>query len=268
MLEANSLSVQVGQKLLLKDIDFSVSQGEFAVVLGPNGAGKSTLLKALCGDISLTQGDVTYHQRRVQDLNAVALSHIRAVLTQQYDCEFPFSVQEIVDMSHYVHQHECTPNSLREYSQQAMQTLSVEHLAARCFTQLSGGEKQRVQFARVLCQLLPTLHANNPCYLMIDEPTASLDLYHQYQVMKLAQQIAKQGAGVVAVVHDLALTASFADKVYLLQQGELVATGSPEEVLSNAQLMSTYGIDAEITLSDMFLPTLGVAKAFGLAAEK
>ncbi|MDW7548926.1 heme ABC transporter ATP-binding protein [Pseudoalteromonas sp. McH1-7] len=264
MLIANKVSVQVGKKSLLSGIDFAIRPGEVAVVLGPNGAGKSTLLKALCGDITLSEGTITYHQQRLHDIDSLSLSHLRAVLTQQYDCEFPFSVQEIVDMAHYVHQESHTVDSLRRYSKKAMQILSVEHLAQRSFTRLSGGEKQRVQFARVLCQLLPSLDAKKPCYLMIDEPTASLDLYHQYQVMKLAQSIAKQGAGVIAVVHDLALAASFADTVYLLEKGKLVASGAPAHVLNKAQLRKTYGIEAQLTQSETFLPTLGVSREFDL----
>lgn len=268
MLNAKQLSVAVGAKKLLNEVNFSLSPGELAVVLGPNGAGKSTLLKALCGDVNLQAGEVRYHDKPLLQYSAQALSRMRAVLTQQYDCEFPFSVQEIVDMSHFVHQHQISPTRLKQFSLQALETLSVAHLAKRSFTQLSGGEKQRVQFARVLCQLLPTLEQQQPCYLMIDEPTASLDLFHQYQVMALAKNIAKQGAGVVAVVHDLALAASFADTVYLLQRGELVAAGAPNTVLAKQQLKHTYGIDAELTQVGDFLPALGVARSFDLRAAQ
>lgn len=259
MLLANNICVRAGSKTLLNDMSFNLLPNELAVVLGPNGAGKSTLLKALCGDVALAKGEVLYHAKPLAKHSALELSQMRAVLTQQYDCEFPFSVQEIVDMAHFVHQTHFSADKLTQFSQQAMNTLSVDHLATRCFTQLSGGEKQRVQFARVLCQLLPTLAQKKPCYLMIDEPTASLDLFHQYQVMQLAKTIASQGAGVIAVVHDLALAASFADKVYLLNQGQLVSAGKPLDVLKNQQLKTTYGIDAQITQTPGYLPALNVA---------
>lgn len=259
MLEAHNISIKAQRTTLLKNADLNLQCGEFAVILGPNGAGKSTFLKALCGDVPLSQGQVTYQNRCLSDFNDKELAKMRAVLTQNYDCEFPFNVREIVNMSHYVHDDSYSFEQLMAYSQEAMDTLNIKHLENQSFTQLSGGEKQRVQFARVLCQLLPILKKKQPCYLLIDEPTASLDLYHQYQVMKLAKKIANQGAGVLAVIHDLALAASFADKIYMLEKGSLVAAGAPQQVLSEAQLAHTYQIDAYLSQHDNYLPSLHVS---------
>ena len=263
MLKGTNISVQVGNKTLLSNASIKVKQNELAVVLGPNGAGKSTLLKTLSGDIAINKGAVSYQGKALEKHSSDNLAKVRAVLTQNYDCEFPFSVQEIVDMAHYVHQNDYSKSELAAFSQQAMATLHVEHLAKQAFPRLSGGEKQRVQFARVLCQLLPILERQKPCYLLIDEPTASLDLYHQYQVMHLAKEVAKMGAGVIAVVHDLALAASFANTAYLLENGKIVAYGNPKNVLNEPQLKNTYGISAHLAASDGFLPNLRVAAHFG-----
>lgn len=263
MLKGTNISIKIGNKSLLNNAYIDVNQGELAVVLGPNGAGKSTLLKALCGDIAISTGSVHYQGINIDDYSSDKLAKMRAVLTQNYDCEFPFSVQEIIDMAHYVHQDDYSKSQLNAFSKQAMAKLHVEHLAKQAFPRLSGGEKQRVQFARVLCQLLPMLAKQTPCYLLIDEPTASLDLYHQYQVMHLAKEVAKMGAGVIAVVHDLALAASFANSAYLLEKGTIVSTGHPTAVLNESQVKSTYGIAASLATQDGFLPNLRVAAYFG-----
>lgn len=263
MLKGTNISIQVGNKTLLSNASIEVKQSELAVVLGPNGAGKSTLLKTLSGDIAINKGAVSYQGKALENYSSDNLAKIRAVLTQNYDCEFPFSVQEIVDMAHYVHQADYSKSELAAFSQQAMAKLHIEHLAKQAFPRLSGGEKQRVQFARVLCQLLPILAQQKPCYLLIDEPTASLDLYHQYQVMHLAKEVANMGAGVVAVVHDLALAASFANTAYLLEKGKIVSCGIPKDVLNESQLKNTYGIAAHLAASDGFLPNLRVAAHFG-----
>lgn len=263
MLQGENISINIGNKTLLSNASIEVKQGELAVVLGPNGAGKSTLLKALCGDIAISEGSVCYQGTALGHYSSDSLAKMRAVLTQHYDCEFPFSVQEIVDMAHYVHQNDYSKSELAAFSHKAMAQLHVEHLAKQAFPRLSGGEKQRVQFARVLCQLLPILEKQKPCYLLIDEPTASLDLFHQYQVMHLAKEVAKMGAGVIAVVHDLALAASFANSAHLLEKGNIVSSGRPADILNETQVKSTYGIAAHLATSEGFLPSLRIAAHFG-----
>lgn len=259
MLQAKNICVKFGSNTLLNDAELTVECGQLHVVIGPNGAGKSTLLKALCDDVPLNTGSITYQSKCMNDYKPTELAQCRAVLTQNYDCDFPFTVQEIVDMSHFVHSEYVPYEQLLSYSKQALDTLNVAELANKSFTLLSGGEKQRVQFARVLCQLLPALTQKKPCYLLIDEPTASLDLYHQYQVMKLARDIANQGTAVIAVVHDLALAASFADAITMLEKGKVVAMGKPADILNRVQLQKTYQIDAQLSQQAEHLPSLNIA---------
>lgn len=246
MLSGNDLTAKVGSKVLIDNVDFVVNPREVVVVVGPNGAGKSSLLKALCGDIPLTNGFVSINQRNLTDYTIAELATLRAVLTQSYELDFPFTVNEVVDMAHFSHQAQQSPLALKQFSDEAMQALGITHLAQQCFTRLSGGEKQRAQLARVLCQLQPSLAKNKNAYLLIDEPTSSLDLYHQYEVMTLAKKVAKQGAGVVAVIHDLSLAASFADRIYMMNQGAVVAKGTPEQVLTQARMNEIYNVDAKL----------------------
>jgi len=261
MLLGTNLTAKIGCKTLLDNVDFMVKPHEVVVIIGPNGAGKSSLLKALCGDIALTDGAVSINQQNLNDYSIAELAQLRAVLTQNYELDFPFTVNEVVDMAHVVHQEQFSNGALKRFSKSAMQALGVSHLAQQCFTQLSGGEKQRAQLARVLCQLQPSLAKKRTCYLLIDEPTSSLDLYHQYEVMTQARAIAKQGAGVVAVVHDLSLAASFADRLYMMNKGSVVASGSPKDVLTQARLSEVYKINAQLQvgLSDV-LPHILISK--------
>lgn len=261
MLSGHNLTAQVGKKLLLDDVNFTVNPYEVVVIIGPNGAGKSSLLKALCGDIPLTTGSVSINQQNLTDYSLSELATLRAVLTQSYELDFPFTVNEVVDMAHVAHQQQFSSLALKRFSSNAMQALGVSHLAQQCFTRLSGGEKQRAQLARVLCQLQPSLANKKNAYLLIDEPTSSLDLYHQYEVMAQAKAIAQQGAGVVAVVHDLSLAASFADRLYMLDKGRVVACGSPKQVLTQARLKKVYNIDATLQIdTDNALPHILIRK--------
>ncbi|MBG9995584.1 heme ABC transporter ATP-binding protein [Pseudoalteromonas sp. NZS127_1] len=261
MLIGNQLSVKIKHKTLLDNIDFYVKPNEIVVIIGPNGAGKSSLMKALSGDLPLSGGTVNINQRELNEYSLLELAKLRAVLTQSYELDFPFTVNEVVDMAHFSHQEQCTQATLKQFSNDAMKAVGITHLAQQCFTQLSGGEKQRTQLARVLCQLQPSLTQQKNAYLLIDEPTASLDLYHQYEVMNQAVTTAKQGAGVVAVLHDLSLAASFADRIYMLDKGKVVAHGSPEEVLTQRHLSNVYNINAKLqTDIEDVLPHIMVAE--------
>lgn len=246
MLQTQQLSYSVAKKTILQQVDFHVNPHEFVVIVGPNGAGKSTLLQLLAGDIQPSHGNVLLNNAPLSQYSASELAKIRAVLTQQYDLAFPFSVQEVVEMAFYAHQ-DCPPNALMQHKQHALELMQVAHLSERDFTRLSGGEKQRVQLARVFTQLLPTLSAKKPAYLLIDEPTSSLDIFHQYQVMEQAKTLANQGAAVIAVVHDLALAASFADRIYVLKDGKVAVQGNPFDALQAQHLNSVYGVNAHIS---------------------
>ncbi|CCQ11622.1 putative Hemin ABC transport system ATP-binding protein hmuV [Pseudoalteromonas luteoviolacea B = ATCC 29581] len=256
MINARRLAVNVGGKVILNEVSFAVDAGEVVAVVGPNGAGKSTLLKALCGDVTVQSGHITIAEKPLHKWDLKSLAKVRAVLCQSYDVEFPFLVDEIINMASFAHQ--LPLEKWQEIVNDVCVKLDINELRSKSFTQLSGGEKQRVQFARVLCQLQPALHQKVPCALLIDEPTANLDLFHQFQIMQLAKQSAKQGAAVVMVVHDLALAASFSNRIYLLERGEVKASGLPDSVLNMAQLKQTYNIPAELSQVKGCLPSLKV----------
>lgn len=265
MLSLVNATAQRGGNSLLNNVSLSVGAGECVVIVGPNGAGKSSALKALSGDLTLQSGNVYLNDTTIGQFTPLELAQRRAVLTQSYELAFPFSVTEVVEMASFCHQEQCSKQQLAHYARQAINEVEVNHLAHKCFTTLSGGEQQRVQLARVLAQLSPALEPSviakqGTPYLLIDEPTSSLDLYHQYHVMSLARAAADRGAGVIIVVHDLSLAASFADKLYVLKSGKLVTSGKANEVLTSDVLREVYNVDASLTLASGQLPHLVISQ--------
>jgi len=238
-----------GRKIL-DDISCSILPGELTVLLGPNGAGKSTLLRMVSGEKRPHAGTVFLDERSIHTLPIPQLALRRGVLTQHYSVSLPFTVEEVVTMGRYPHCHTSPSAKDKEIVSACLQEMQVDHLAARPFNTLSGGEQQRVQMARVLAQLGGAGDSDGPPasdkILLLDEPTASMDLLHQQQCLTRARQLAKEGATVVAVLHDLNLAARFADSLLLLKDGQLLAGGRPSELLTPDLIYEAYGIKTSI----------------------
>lgn len=230
-LEVNAVSYQAGRRQLLAQVSLDVKPGEIVALVGPNGAGKSTLLRIMAGDLTPSAGAVLLDGQSISTFNARGLSLRRAVLPQQTVLQFAFTAREVVLMGRSPHgARGVSPTSHLEAADLAMCRTDTGHLAGRIFPTLSGGEQGRVTLARVLAQETPIL--------LLDEPTASLDIHHQELVMDVAQGLAARGAAVLAVLHDLNLAATYADRVAMLSRGRLVALGDPASVLT-AQLLSS-----------------------------
>ncbi len=236
MLRGDALSVQIGDKKLLDDVSVGVHHGELLGVLGPNGAGKTTLLKALSGDLELTAGAVYIDERPLSDFGARELARRRAVMPQSSYLPFLFTAREVVRMGRAPWEGE---RGEREHGARltdyAMGLTDTRDYAVRAYPTLSGGEQSRVTLARVLAQETPIL--------LIDEPTAHLDLRHQHLVLQLARELASEGAAVVAVLHDLNLAAMYVDTAVILQRGQVVAAGPVEESLHPDLLGSVFGLE-------------------------
>ncbi|WP_122073187.1 heme ABC transporter ATP-binding protein [Pseudophaeobacter sp. EL27] len=235
-LEARNISVKLGGKEVLHGVDFTARSGKVTAIVGPNGSGKTTLLRAMTGEVP-HHGQVSINGVDVASLQPWQLAAIRAVQPQSSTIAFPFTVLEIVRLGL------SAGLSAADSSVplQALACVGLGSFAGRMYQDLSGGEQQRVQLARVITQVWEPIVDNVPRWLILDEPVASLDIGHQFTVMDLARSYAARGGGVVAVMHDLNLTAMFADHVVLMQAGQVAATGSPAQVLTNETLASTYG---------------------------
>jgi iron complex transport system ATP-binding protein len=241
MLTAQEISFYIANRSLLESIRLSVAPGEVLALVGPNGAGKSTLLKALIGEIFPTIGTVRMNARPLAAWSLKQRARCRAVLPQQSNLSFPFTVLEVVLMGRSPHSGGESAADFR-IARQALATTEVDHLSERLYPTLSGGERQRVQLARVLAQIWQPLATHEPRYLLLDEPTTNLDLPHQHATLRLARQFARQGVGVLAVLHDLNLAAEYADQVAVLKQGRLEAKGAPVEVLTPSIISRTFNI--------------------------
>ncbi|WP_137131667.1 heme ABC transporter ATP-binding protein [Rhizobium sp. FY34] len=238
MIRAQSATVERSGRRLLDDVSLELQPGEMTVIIGPNGAGKSTLMKALSGELQLTQGCISYDGMDVALYNPRQLASRRAVLPQASELAFPFSALEIVRMG-AVAQGAIDPVA---EARLALARVGLAGFEGRPFPSLSGGEQQRVQFARALAQVPRAVDRGLPRALFLDEPTASLDLGHQISVLETARRFANEGGIVLAILHDLNLAAEFADRVIVLSRGQVVAEGPCCDTLSDEIVASVYGI--------------------------
>lgn len=232
------VSYQAGSHCIINDVSLDVPYGEVLALVGPNGAGKSTLLGLLAGDIVPTGGDVSLHDQPLAAWDATKLAQMRSVLLQANQVSFSFTAQDVIDMGRapWIG----TPHSSEdeEAIATAISLTDVAHLTHRTFPTLSGGEKARVSLARVLAQ--------RTGIVMLDEPTAALDLRHQEEVLRIARAIATQNRAVIVVLHDLSLAAAYADHIAMLDHGALAAIGTPAEVLTAARVEEVYGAAVRI----------------------
>ncbi|MER8432722.1 heme ABC transporter ATP-binding protein [Mesorhizobium caraganae] len=232
MIEARDVSVAIGGKRIVTDVDFTARPGEVAAIVGPNGSGKTTFLKALSGDLAFT-GTVAVNGRDLTSMRPVEAAIVRAVLPQATTLSFPFTVREVVRLGLVGGRSGVLPGEDDRLPERALARVDLDGFAGRFYQELSGGEQQRVQLARVLCQVWAPVLDGKPRYLFLDEPVSSLDIKHQLIIMNIARDFARRGGGVIAILHDLNLTAMYADRIFVMHRGRLAADGSPQEVLSD-----------------------------------
>lgn len=234
-LSARGVGVSVRGKPLLADVSLSVLLGEVLAVVGPNGAGKSTLLRTLCGDLRPTAGEVSLNGRPLSDWSPKELATRRAVLLQSSALTFGFTALEVVMLGRGLGEAD------EDLAWRALAAVGLEEFHDRLYPTLSGGEQQRIQLARVLAQL-DVERGPGPKYLFLDEPTASLDLAHQHDTLRVARQTAASGAGVFVVLHDLNLATQYADRVAVLSKGRIVAMGQPADTLRVELIEAVFGV--------------------------
>ena len=237
-ISAVGVGVDLEGTTVLDDVTIDVVPGELLVLVGPNGAGKSTLLGVLSGERRPSRGTVTFDGRELGGIRHAELARLRSVLTQENSVSFPFLVSEVVAMGRSPWARAIEGRDDIAAVTEAMDAADIAHLAARRYTQLSGGEKARVSLARVLAQRTPVM--------FLDEPTASLDLRHQEDVMRVGRRAADAGRAVVVVLHDLSLASAYADRLALISGGRLEALGSPADVLTEERVERVYGLPVEL----------------------
>lgn len=239
MIAARNLTVSFSGKTIVHGVSLEAKAGEMTAIVGPNGSGKTTTLKAVAGELS-SKGDITLNGHDIRALEPWQLAIKRAVLPQAATIAFPFTVREIVRLGLTV-----GPNRhadrIDAVTAEALRAVDLSGFAGRLYQELSGGEQQRVQLARVLSQIWEPILDGEPCFLMLDEPVSALDIRHQLTIMQLARRYCENGGGVIAVMHDLNLTAMFADHMVMMKAGRIERAGRPADVMTDDAMEAVFG---------------------------
>jgi iron complex transport system ATP-binding protein len=240
------VSFAYGAVTAVRDFCLSVSKGEVFGLLGPNGSGKSTIIRLLSGVLSPNRGRIHFAGRDLTSYRREALARRIAVVPQETQIASPFSVLEVVLMGRSPHQGRLGFESQADIAlaRHAMELTEVNELERRAIHELSGGERQRVMLARALAQ--------TPQLLLLDEPTAFLDIKHQVEVYDLVRNLSRhEGLTIVSILHDLNLASLYCDRLALLKSGEVFCSGAPEEVLTYVNIKAVYETEVYIGLNDI-----------------
>lgn len=239
-LAAKNVTLELGRRRVLSDASLEVAPGQVTALVGPNGAGKSSLVRLLCGEVVPERGSVHAQGQPLEHLSVREQARLRSVVSQSPALAFDFYVDEVLAMGWMP-----DPADPADYDvavAEVIEQCQIGHLLGRKYKTLSGGERQCVQFARALLQIWRDAGCGytDVRYLLLDEPTANLDLGHEALVLGLARSASANNVGVLVVLHDVDMAAAFADRVVLLVEGAVAAEGSPDEVLTSELLSRVY----------------------------
>lgn len=244
-IEVKNLHIHANNTDIVSGVSFLAPAKAITTIIGANGAGKSTLLKAIVGDIQITSGEVHLHQEHI-DPKTTNQQRARslAFLPQLSLLNFPYTVDEVVKLGRIPHEtgELLDSNIIKE----CLDIVEMSDFSERLYPQLSGGEKQRVQLARVLAQIWRDQDALSSRILLLDEPNTSLDLGHQQMLMKFLQDFVQQDVAVLMVLHNLNTAANYSDQLIAMNHGKIVTYGSPEEVMQPHLIHELFGVNSKI----------------------
>ncbi|SDL29557.1 iron complex transport system ATP-binding protein [Nonomuraea maritima] len=240
LLRVRALVVRLSGRRVVDEVSLDVGAGEVVGLIGPNGAGKSTLVRSMAGMLPAYSGEVRLGDLPVARSRPRELARLLAYIPQDTAMPFDLPAREVVAMGRYARHHRVGPTPAAAYrvADAALDTVGAAHLGAAPVARLSGGERQLVQLARAMAQ--------EPRVILLDEPTAALDLHRQLHVLRLLRDQAAQGRGIAVVLHDLNHASRFCDRVVLLDGGRVRASGEPDHVLTEARLAGTYRVRATV----------------------
>lgn len=237
MLSFSHTAVGYGEKMVLKDVSFQISKGEYVALIGSNGTGKSTLIKCVSGLLPLEGGEIEICGKDSRKLKPKERARMVAVVPQSYYVDYDFTVEDIVMMGRnpYIDFRHRESKEDREIAERAMKMTKTDIFRNRSYNELSGGERQRVVLARAITQ--------QPDIILLDEPTSALDLHHQIEVMELIRQLnEKEHITVLAVLHDINLASRFCSRIVILKDGKVKADGTPGEVINREEMEALYNM--------------------------
>ena len=238
-LQLREVSFRIDSKPLLSNINISIQPAKINSFIGPNGAGKTTLLRVASG--ALSAPGVTLDSKPLTALTLEGRARKFAFLNQSSELNFPFKCLEVLHLGRIPHRtsRRCNERIVEE----VINRLSLDKLVDRTYTTMSGGEKQRVQIGRILCQVWDNIDS---AFVFFDEPTAELDLAHQLIFFDTVKMLAARGASISLVLHDINLASRFSDELILLKSGKILAMGSPREVVTRAYIRDAFSVEAEV----------------------
>ena len=234
-IKIEQVSFSYSDALVIDGIDLSVSSGEMVGLLGPNGSGKTTLVKLTSGILKPRQGTIRLDDDDIRKMRRKAVARVIAVMPQYFHVPFAFTVEEVITLGRlpFIRTMSGETADDHEAVRSAMGSVGIEHLGERRFDELSGGERQKVVLAMALAQL--------PRVLLLDEPTAHLDISHQVEILEQVRRLNRDsGVTVMAAIHDLNLASLYFDRLVLLKEGRVVADGSPGEVITEETLRDVF----------------------------
>ncbi|WP_394742709.1 heme ABC transporter ATP-binding protein [Natronococcus roseus] len=255
-IELEDVAVSLGDTDVLESVSLSVEPGEFVGLVGPNGAGKTTLLRAMSGALEPDRGAVAVDGAPLRERSSKAASRLVAVVPQNTRLSFSFDVRTVVEMGRYPHRSRFSPpgEADRAAVDRALERTRTAQFADRPIDEVSGGERQRVVLARAIAQQTPVL--------LLDEPTASLDVNHQIETLELVRGFVAEGRTAVAAIHDLNLAARYCDRLVILSDGAVLESGPPESVLNRDVLAAAFDANAVVTESPVTrTPTVSALRA-------
>ena len=238
MLITQKIAVRFGDRQVLAEVSFELREGEIIALLGPNGSGKTTLIRALNGSVPVSSGEALLEGKRLAELSRRQIARKIAVVAQENETKFPVTVLEFVLAGRFIHGSAFGWETESDIvaARKALGECDLEEFAGRFMNELSGGERQRVVLARAL--------ATEAGVLLLDEPTANLDLAHQAMMFRLVRgRCRSDNASAVVITHDLNLAAEFADRILLLNEGKIFALGKPEDVLTAENVSAVFGVN-------------------------
>lgn len=245
MLRTDKLSYRINDFYLVKDVTSNFNPREFVVIMGQNGAGKSTLLRLLARSLNPSEGNVLLNDKDIKDFSELELAKIRAVLSQHYDVSFPLTVEEIIMMGRYPYFKTSPAAKDWEIISGAIKLLEIQNFKERNYNTLSGGESQKVQFARVLSQIWEDSSFPGRI-LLLDEPVSNLDLHFQHEILRIAKSYIHHNMIVIAVLHDINLALNYADRILFMKAGELKYNYDIKDELNKEMIEDVFNVKVKI----------------------
>ncbi|WP_418184717.1 ABC transporter ATP-binding protein [Aliarcobacter vitoriensis] len=246
MYKIKNLNFSIQKRDILNDINLEIKTDTFLSIVGPNGCGKSTLIKSINRNLDIQSGTITLNDKNIEDFSDKELALKRSVLNQAFFFPYNFKAIEIVEMGLYAY--ELNTKKKKEILEYIVSKLNLESLKDKNYSNLSGGEKQKIQFARVIVQLYASREKEK--YLFLDEPTLNLDIFYQYKILDLTKELQKDlKIGVCAVLHDINQAYLYSDEIVMMKDGEIKYFGETDDILTYENIYDVFKVESEFVYS-------------------